>query len=195
MRAGHARPPTCPATGVVFVGVSPLINAWPAPTPGAPDFGGIAEAFNNPLQTIRDDFGTMRLDHVFSPKDWLSGVYTIDDSSGFHTDLDQFVHVRRRDAARTGGEPEPDACVFADGGEHGDVRVFAREVFLYGRTDAWNSGGEPSGIPERRSAGRAECGRERVVESGCGDRAGGREQWQQSARGAQHLSPTKMACP
>ncbi len=75
--------PTCPASGVAFVGVSPLINAWPVPTPGAPDFGGIAEAFNNPLQTIRDDFGTMRLDHVFSPKDWLSGVYTIDNSSSF----------------------------------------------------------------------------------------------------------------
>ena len=56
--------------GLVFVGVSPLINAWPAPSPGAPDFGGIAEAFNNPLQTIRDDFGTVRLDHNFSSKDF-----------------------------------------------------------------------------------------------------------------------------
>ncbi len=76
-------PSPCPASGVSFVGVSPLINAWPAPTPGAPDFGGIAEAFNNPLQTIRDDFGTTRLDHVFSDKDWLSGNYTIDDSSSY----------------------------------------------------------------------------------------------------------------
>ena len=58
-----ARPP-----GLAFVGVSPLINAWPAPSPGAPDFGGISEAFNNPLQTIRDDFGTMRLDHIVSPQ-------------------------------------------------------------------------------------------------------------------------------
>ncbi len=48
----------CSSSGLAFVGVSPFINAWPAPTPGAPDFGGIAEAFNNPLQTIRDDFGT-----------------------------------------------------------------------------------------------------------------------------------------
>ena len=58
-------PSNC-SSGLSLVGVSPLINAWPAPTPGAPDFGGISEAFNNPLQTIRDDFGTMRLDHVFS---------------------------------------------------------------------------------------------------------------------------------
>ncbi len=76
-------PSPCPTSGVAFVGVSPLINAWPVPTPGAPDFGGIAEAFNNPLQTIRDDFGTARLDQVISKKDWFSGVYTIDDSQSF----------------------------------------------------------------------------------------------------------------
>ncbi len=76
-------PATCPASGLVFVGVSPLVNAWPNATPGAPDFGGISEAFNNPLQTIRDDFGTTRLDHVFSPKDTFSGIYTIDDSDDF----------------------------------------------------------------------------------------------------------------
>ena len=76
-------PSPCPASGQAFVGVSSLINLWPAPTPGAPDFGGISEAFNNPLQTIRDDFGTFRLDHVFSGKDTLSAVYTVDDSVDF----------------------------------------------------------------------------------------------------------------
>ena len=70
-------------SGFAFVGVSPLINLWPAPTPGAPDFGGIAEAFNNPLQTIRDNFGTARLDHIFSEKDSLGAVYTVDDSADF----------------------------------------------------------------------------------------------------------------
>ncbi|MGA8594827.1 MAG: TonB-dependent receptor [Bryobacteraceae bacterium] len=73
----------CPSSGLVFVGVSPLINAWPAPTPGALDFGGISEAFNNPLQTIRDDFGTLRLDHNFSSNDSLNSVYTVDDSADF----------------------------------------------------------------------------------------------------------------
>ncbi len=76
-------PSPCPITGLVFVGVSPLINAWPAATPGAPDFGGISEAFNNPLQTIRDTFGTVRLDHIFSPKDTFNTVYTADDSADF----------------------------------------------------------------------------------------------------------------
>ena len=61
-------PSPCPASGLVFVGVSPLIDLWPAPSAGAPDFGGISEAFNSPLQTIRDDFGTVRLDHIFSAR-------------------------------------------------------------------------------------------------------------------------------
>jgi hypothetical protein len=76
-------PSPCPSSGVSFAGVSPLINAWPVPTAGAPDFGGISEAFNNPLQTIRDDFGTVHLDHLFSPKDTFNAVYTIDDSYDF----------------------------------------------------------------------------------------------------------------
>lgn len=74
-------PSPCPDSGLAFVGISPLMHAWPAPSPGAPDFGGISEAFNNPLQTIRDDFGTARLDHNFSDKDSLAAVYTIDDSA------------------------------------------------------------------------------------------------------------------
>ena len=75
--------PTCPSSGLVFAGISPLINAWPTASAGAPDFGGISEAFNSPLQTIRDDFGTARLDHIFSSKDIFNAVYTIDYSSDF----------------------------------------------------------------------------------------------------------------
>ncbi|MGO9129909.1 MAG: carboxypeptidase regulatory-like domain-containing protein [Bryobacteraceae bacterium] len=73
--------PSCPTSGLAFVGVSPLIDAWPSASPGAPDFGGISEAFNSPLQTIRDDFGTVRLDHVFASTDTLSAAYTADDSA------------------------------------------------------------------------------------------------------------------
>jgi len=65
------------------VGVTPLVSAWPLQSAGAPDFGGISEAFNNPLQTIRDAFGTARVDRVFSEKDTLNAVFTIDDSADF----------------------------------------------------------------------------------------------------------------
>ena len=74
-------PNPCPASGTVFVGISPLVNAWPVPSPNGTDFGGIAQAFSNPLQTIRDDFGTTRIDHTISEKDSLAGIYTIDDSA------------------------------------------------------------------------------------------------------------------
>jgi hypothetical protein len=73
----------CPTSGLVFVGVSPWISAWPAPSSGAPDFGGISEAFNNPLQTIRDDFGNIRMDQILSTSDSLNVVYTVDDSADF----------------------------------------------------------------------------------------------------------------
>ena len=78
-------PNPCPPSGMVNVGVAPnvvpLLALWPMQSANAPDFGGIAEAFNNPLQTIRDDFGTTRVDQVFSSKDLLTGVYTADDSA------------------------------------------------------------------------------------------------------------------
>jgi len=63
--------------------VQPLLNLWPTPAGDAPDFNGIAEVFSSPLQTIREDFGTLRLDHVFTEKDSLAAVYTIDDGRDF----------------------------------------------------------------------------------------------------------------
>jgi len=68
--------------------VQPLLNLWPIAPPGAPDASagtingvpvGIATVFSSPLQTIREDFGTARVDHVFSQKDSLAAIYTIDD--------------------------------------------------------------------------------------------------------------------
>lgn len=78
-------PNPCPPSGLVYVGVAPsvrpLLALWPVQSPGASDFGGIAEAYNSPLQIIRDDFGTARLDQIFSEKDTATGAYTIDDSA------------------------------------------------------------------------------------------------------------------
>jgi hypothetical protein len=63
----------------IAAGVAPLLALWPVQN--GPDLGaGIAEAFSHPLQTIREDFGTTRLDRILSQRDSLSGVYTVDDS-------------------------------------------------------------------------------------------------------------------
>src|SRR6266436_5304844 len=64
--------------------VKPLLNLLPTPSPTDKDFStpanpdGIAEIFSSPLQTIREDFGTARVDHIFSQRDTLAGIYTID---------------------------------------------------------------------------------------------------------------------
>ena len=75
--------------------VQPLLNLWPqSPTtacPTSPTPCGIAEFFSSPLQTIREDFGTVRLDHLLSTRDSLSAVYTIDDGDDFtETVLDPY---------------------------------------------------------------------------------------------------------
>jgi Carboxypeptidase regulatory-like domain len=59
--------------------VQPLLNLWPVAPAGAADFNGIAQVFSSPLQTIREDFGTARLDQVFSDHDSMASAYTIDD--------------------------------------------------------------------------------------------------------------------
>jgi hypothetical protein len=65
--------------------IQPLLNLWPVANGpelltslGAPS--GIAEAFSNPVQRIREDFGTARLDQIFTDHDSFAGVYTADDS-------------------------------------------------------------------------------------------------------------------
>jgi Carboxypeptidase regulatory-like domain/TonB-dependent Receptor Plug Domain len=64
---------------VVPPAAAALLNLWPVPGPNAPDFGGIAEVFSSPLQKIQEDFGTARADHIFSQKDTLAAIYTVDD--------------------------------------------------------------------------------------------------------------------
>src|SRR6202790_5017543 len=63
----------------------PLLALWPVAngpelltSTGAPS--GIAEAFTNPVQHIREDFGTVRFDQIFRDRDSFAGVYTADDS-------------------------------------------------------------------------------------------------------------------
>jgi hypothetical protein len=64
--------------------VQPLLNLWPeSPTEACNPACGIAEAFSSPLQTIREDFGTVRLDHNISTRDSLAAAYTIDDGDDF----------------------------------------------------------------------------------------------------------------
>src|SRR5215469_12725796 len=65
--------------------VKPLLALWPVAN--GPEIltsttapSGIATAYSSPQQNIREDFGTTRLDQIFSNKDLFAAVYTVDDS-------------------------------------------------------------------------------------------------------------------
>jgi hypothetical protein len=65
--------------------VQPLLALWPVAN--GPELlnpngsnSGIAEAFANPPQHVREDFGTTRIDDNLTQNDLLFGVYTVDDS-------------------------------------------------------------------------------------------------------------------
>ncbi len=72
--------------------VQPLLNLWPASSNEACNPAcGIAQYFSSPLRTIREDFGTLRLDQNLSSHDSLSAVYTVDDGNDFtETVLDPY---------------------------------------------------------------------------------------------------------
>jgi carboxypeptidase family protein len=83
--------PSAASRAAAVSSVQPLLNLWPTPAPGAQDFSGISEVFSSPLQTVREDFGTFRLDHIFSQNDSLAAIYTADDGGDFTaTPLDPF---------------------------------------------------------------------------------------------------------
>jgi hypothetical protein len=78
--------------------IQPLLALWPVAngaeiltSTGAPS--GIAEAFNNPNQRIREDFGTARVDQIFTDRDSLAGVYTADDSEAHSPTNNPFTLV------------------------------------------------------------------------------------------------------
>jgi hypothetical protein len=72
----------------------PYMSLWPrANGPellvnGLPS--GTALAYNNPKQTIREDFGTLRADANLRAADTLTAAWTVDDSSGLFPQADPF---------------------------------------------------------------------------------------------------------
>ena len=66
-------------------GMLPYFSFWPQAngpellTSGAPS--GTAFNYANPKQSIREDFGNLRLDDTLRDRDWLSASYTLDDGN------------------------------------------------------------------------------------------------------------------
>lgn len=90
-------PDTASRTSAV-ASVQPLLVLWPVAngpelltSTGGPS--GIAKAFSNPVQNIREDFGTSRYDQIFSNQDSFSGIYTADDSQAHSPTNNPFTLV------------------------------------------------------------------------------------------------------
>ena len=153
--------------------VVPLLNLWPTPNAGDPDFSGIAQVSSSPLQTIREDFGTGRLDHSFSSKDRLSAIYTADDGSSFTpTTADPYstdiLNLREQVASL-----EETHVISPAPAEYRARRLFARGLFLYRGTDTGYACCRRVWFFDRKTGRRGGGGRERRVESAGANRPGG----------------------
>ena len=64
-------------------GLNPAMLAYMQfwPQPNVELGGGTAKSFNNPRQSIDEDFGTLRADYILRQRDTLSATYTIDDGT------------------------------------------------------------------------------------------------------------------
>ncbi len=115
-----------------------LLNLWPVAPAGAPDFkvagnDGVAEVFSSPLQHIREDFGTVRLDQLFSSSDTFSGKPT------WHRrrQLLEYRYPARSlqygfaKPAGAGAELAGDACFLSFIPQHRPLRFLPRWIFLH----------------------------------------------------------------
>ncbi len=105
-QARHGRLPNAKTGVLTDVGIAPgvanLLALWPEangaelldPTTGFAT--GIARAFSNPKQRVREDFGTVRADLNLRKQDLLFGVYTIDDSNAHTPTVNPFSVIDER---------------------------------------------------------------------------------------------------
>lgn len=65
--------------------MQPYTLLWPAPNGPELTVNGVASgaalSYNNPRQTVREDFGTFRTDYILGSRDTLSASYLIDDGA------------------------------------------------------------------------------------------------------------------
>jgi hypothetical protein len=75
-----------PVTGLNSA-MLPYMIYWPVAN-GQNLGSGMAYAYSNPKQSIQEDFGNARVDHILSTKDSLSGIYTIDSGNSLTPQAD-----------------------------------------------------------------------------------------------------------
>jgi hypothetical protein len=137
----------------VVPSIQPLLALWPVAngpeiltSSGTPS--GIAKAFSNPVQDVREDFGTSRFDQVFSDRDSFTGVYTVDDSYAHTPTTNPYTFDRVSLRAQVASLSE--AHVFSSSLVNKVVFGYSRGAFFFDsdttvELPAWIHQGQPVG--------------------------------------------------
>jgi hypothetical protein len=145
--------PDAASRAAAVPGIQPLLELWPAAngpeiltSTGAPS--GIAKAFSNPVQNIREDFATARFDQAISVKDSLAGIYTIDDGQAHSptTNPISFDDISMRDQVASLSETH----IFSSNLVNKAIFGFSRGAFFFNSGTAvnlpgWIHAGAPVG--------------------------------------------------
>ena len=108
-------------------GIAPYFALWPEPN-GASLGDGTALLYNNPASPINENFLTTRLDHSFSERDSLSGVYTFDGGNSINPSVNPSSGQRLR--ARNQVVSMQDAHTFSPTIVNTFTAGFSRGMFL-----------------------------------------------------------------
>jgi Carboxypeptidase regulatory-like domain len=137
--------PDASARAAAVPSVQPLLALWPT---GTVELGqGIAEAFSNPPQHVREDFGTVRSDANPSANDLLFAVYTIDDSDATTPSANPYssIYERLREQVASVQEQHVFSLRLLNTARFGYSRAdFYFNSIVSGKTPGWVSG-EPVG--------------------------------------------------
>ena len=139
--------------------IQPLLALWPLAN--GPELltstrvaSGIAEAFSNPVQHIREDFGTVRFDQNVSNADSFAAVYTVDDSDA-HSPASNpisFANIFLREQVVSVSETH----VFSPTGVNRATFGFSRGAFYFNSGTTVNL---PGWVNQDATRGRGGCWR------------------------------------
>ena len=177
--------PSLAARSLAVPSVVPLLNLWPTPPASAPDFSGISPVSSSPLQTIREDFGTARVDQIFSQRDSLAAIYTIDDGGDVTATIadpysSDILNLREQVLSLDETHVFSAGLTTPPGWDIRAPAIFSRA------SPRRNSRGRCSGIPVGAPVGAVVIGGSAASNRGAG-RTGGEQQRERSAHCAKSL--------
>ncbi|WP_263360160.1 carboxypeptidase-like regulatory domain-containing protein [Acidicapsa ligni] len=127
--------------------VQPLLSLWPVGTTELG--GGIAEAFSNPPQHVREDFGTTRVDANLTNQDLFFAAYTVDDSDATTPSANPYssIYERLREQVLSAQEQHVFSPALLNTLRVGYSRAaFAFNSILSGSVPGWVAGGPVGSI-------------------------------------------------